>query len=90
MNKCVLILLLGTATTAANAATPRFTGEGQLRPPDTVSADGRFALKADLNPAVASSTDGRFSFKAAMAPDANSITAVCGSDIIFRDGFESP
>ena len=73
MSRCVLILLLGTATAAAGAATPRFTGEGHLRPPDTVSDDGRFALEAKLVPATLSSDDGRFSFKAALFPDGKSI-----------------
>lgn len=89
MSRCVLILLLGSATATAIAAPPRFTGEAQLRPPDTVSADGRFALDAQMKPGVASSMDGRFTLKAAFHPDAKSIAGTCSSDLIFRDGFEN-
>ncbi len=89
MSRCVLILLLGTATAAASAAAPRFTGEAQLRPPDTASDDGRFSLAAKLKPATLSSDDGRFTLKSALLPDGKSIAVACGSDLIFFDGFEN-
>ena len=89
MNRCVLILLLGSATGAASADPPRFAGEAHLRPPDTLSADGRFALDANLKPAASVSTDGRFTFHAAMHLDAKSRAGECLPDHIFRNGFEN-
>ena len=88
MSRCVLLLLLGSAMGAASAAPPRFAGEAQLRPPDTVSADGRFSLEAKLKPAAAVSTNGRFTLAAALRPDAKAFVAVCSDDLIFRNGFE--
>ena len=89
MSRCVLLLLLGSAMGAASAAPPRFAGEAQLRPPDTVSADGRFALEAKLKPSAAVSTNGRFTLAAALRPDAKAFAAVCSDDLIFRNGFEN-
>ena len=100
MSRSVLILLLGSALGATSAAwaalpeitsadPPRFAGEAQLRPIDTVSADGRFALDAQLKPAAAVSTNGRFSLKAALRPDPKALAAVCGTDFLFSNGFEN-
>jgi hypothetical protein len=88
MTKTLLVLMLASAMVAANAAPPRFDGAGSLQPPDPKSADGRFALKADLTPAAAVSLSGRFTLQAALRPDAKSIAAVCGTDELFRNGFE--
>jgi len=88
MSSCLLILLLGSAM-GASAAPPRFAGEVQLRPPDTVSADGRFALDAMLKPAAAVSTNHRFALEAALRPNAKALAAVCGPDPLFSNGFEN-
>lgn len=89
MSRCLLILLLASATATASAEPPRFAGAAQLRPPDTTSADGRFSLDAKLQPAIAISTDGRLTLKAALQPDARSIAGVCGNDHLFSNGFDS-
>jgi hypothetical protein len=90
MSRCLFLLILGATIGAAHADPSRFSGGGQLRPPDAVSANGRFALKADLKPAAVVSANGRFSFQAALGPDAKSLAAVCGGvDQLFRNGFEN-
>jgi hypothetical protein len=83
-----LLLLFATSMGAASAA-PRFDGGGHLRPADAVSADGRFTLEADLKPAAAISANKRFALQAALHADAKSVAAVCGSDDLFRNGFEN-
>jgi len=84
-----MLLLLGSAMAAARADPPRFAGEVQLRPPDAVSADGRFRLEATLKPAAAVSNNGRFTLAAALRPDAKAFAAVCGTDLLFSNGFEN-
>jgi hypothetical protein len=85
MCRFFLVLLLGTT---ASAHAERFSGEGQIRPPDPSSENGRFSLNADLKPAEAVSANGRFSFQAALKPDSKTLAALCGDDDLFRNGFE--
>lgn len=84
-----LLLLFATSMGAASAAAPRFDGGGYFRPANAVSADGRFTLEADLKPATAISANKRFTLLAALRADAKSVAAVCGSDDLFRNGFEN-
>jgi len=74
---------------AASADPPRFAGEVQLRPPDTLVANDRFVLEAQLKPVAAVSTNGRFTMKTALRPDAKTVAAVCGTDFLFSNGFEN-
>ena len=90
MKRYVLMALLGVAAATTSAASPRFTGDAALRPPEPASADGRFTLNADFKSAPSTSTDGRFGLQAMLRPDASSLGGVCsGVDLIFRNGFDN-
>lgn len=75
---------------ASDAGRARYGGGATLTAATSqASSDRRFTLAAALKPAELASANGRFTLHAALRPDAKAINLVCGSDELFRNGFEN-
>ena len=75
---------------ASDASQSRYDGVATLSTTTSqASSDDRFTLAAALKPVELASANGRFSLHAALRPDAKAINLVCGSDELFRNGFEN-
>ena len=75
---------------ASDASQSRYDGVATLSTTTSqASSDDRFTLAAALKPVELASANGRFSLHAALRSDAKAINLVCGSDELFRNGFEN-